>query len=190
MIRNFKIISILALVAGLAVYCGENKSDEAASSDEPAGETQEATSDSDSGEETKADASGQSDAKADTTVAEKSDVAEETTAKEVVEEPVEEKTDDKVAMSNAKAQKVLGACTSCHYLDKGSKNVKNGMGPGLKGVYNRKPTNPAIQLKAWTTTNLHKWLNNPKDVYKKSRMSYRITDKTKRSVVIEALKVL
>ena len=183
MIRNFKMISILALVVGFAAYCGEKKSDDVVNTDEPAGEVQEGAA-SDLGdapeEATVAEASK------DTTVETKTDSVDETP----VEEVVKESTSETVTMTSANAKKVLSACTSCHYLDKGSKNVKNGMGPGLKGVYNSKPTNPAIQVSAWNTSNLNKWLSNPKDIYKRSRMNYRISDKAKRATVIEALKLL
>ena len=114
----------------------------------------------------------------------------QTASEEPIAEVAEVAPESGPTMTVAEAGKVLSACKSCHYLDKGGNKVRSGLGPGLKGVYGRKPVVRGVPFKTWTAANLDKWLTNPRAVFRRTRMNYKISDSAKRKKAVEALKSL
>ncbi|MDX8390952.1 MAG: hypothetical protein R8K53_00030 [Mariprofundaceae bacterium] len=57
-------------------------------------------------------------------------------------------------------------CLPCHHLHLTSKRV----GPGLKGIYNRKPTISGVSFERWDAAALDVWLTNPRAVKANTKM--------------------
>ncbi len=51
-------------------------------------------------------------------------------------------------------------CLACHHLHLTSKRI----GPGLKGIYNRKPTISGVPFARWDAVALDAWLANPRAI--------------------------
>ncbi len=51
-------------------------------------------------------------------------------------------------------------CLPCHQLHVKSKRV----GPGLKGIFNRKPTISGVPFERWDRASLEAWLTNPRAI--------------------------
>jgi len=58
-------------------------------------------------------------------------------------------------------------CTPCHHLE--MTNVL--IGPGLLGVYGRKPTITGVPFDVWDEKSLDIWLRNPRAVKPNTKMS-------------------
>ncbi len=78
-------------------------------------------------------------------------------------------------------------CGSCHFLDKAVRKV----GPSLKGIYGTSPKTRGVPVEIWDDMSLDAWIENPTEVYPKTRMKVPgIKDAEKRAVIIEYLKSL
>ena len=78
-------------------------------------------------------------------------------------------------------------CGSCHSLDRNIRKV----GPSLKGIIGKKPTVAGIPFDTWTEGNMDKWLTNPRDVFKKTRMALPgISNPEERKAIIAYLKLI
>ena len=95
----------------------------------------------------------------------------------------------------AKGKKIYTKCKACHNADA----EKNKIGPHLVGIVGRKSGSVASYTKYskdlkdagidWTEANLNKWLENPKGMYKGTKMLYPGLKKEQdRLDVIEYLK--
>jgi len=71
-------------------------------------------------------------------------------------------------------------CTPCHHLD--MTNVL--IGPGLLGVYGRKPTISGVPFALWDEKSLDIWLRNPRAVKPNTKMSIPpISDKDRADLI-------
>jgi cytochrome c len=57
-------------------------------------------------------------------------------------------------------------CTPCHHLDRTSKRI----GPGLKGIYGRKPTITGVPFSHWDAAALDAWISNPRAIKPNTEM--------------------
>jgi len=51
-------------------------------------------------------------------------------------------------------------CLACHSLHSTNRHI----GPGLKGIYNRKPTISGVPFERWDAAALDAWLTNPRAI--------------------------
>jgi len=57
-------------------------------------------------------------------------------------------------------------CTPCHHLDRTTLRI----GPGLKGVYGRKPTINGVPFSHWDAAALDAWIHNPRAIKPNTEM--------------------
>jgi len=58
-------------------------------------------------------------------------------------------------------------CMPCHHLHLMSRRI----GPGLLGIYNRKPTIAGVPFAVWDERALDAWLTNPRAIKANTRMA-------------------
>ncbi len=78
-------------------------------------------------------------------------------------------------------------CASCHSLDRNIRKV----GPSLKGIMGRAPSITGMPFETWTEENMDRWLESPRSIKKKTRMSIPgIKDAEERKAIISYLKLI
>jgi len=75
-------------------------------------------------------------------------------------------------------------CAPCHHLN--SKHVK--VGPGLLGIYGKKPNISGIPFDLWDDASLQAWLSNPRQVKANTRMVLLALAERDRNDIIAWLK--
>jgi cytochrome c len=83
--------------------------------------------------------------------------------------------------------KALVSCTICHDVTK-AKTKK--VGPGLFGVYGKKPSIAGVPFSKWDDASLDKWLTDAQKVKPSTAMTFKVGDAGTRKATIAALKAL
>jgi len=89
--------------------------------------------------------------------------------------------------SAAGAELTKRKCASCHSLDRNIKKV----GPSLKGIMGKVPRITGTPFETWTEENMDRWLESPRSIKKKTRMSIPgIKNAEERKAIISYLKLI
>lgn len=75
-------------------------------------------------------------------------------------------------------------CGPCHHLD----SNYNKVGPGLLGIYGKKPSITGMPFDVWDDETLHIWLLNPRQVKANTRMVLPAMSERDRNDIIAWLK--